>query len=292
MNELSVAVVILTYNAKKLVLQCLFDLLKSKSSRLKITPIVVVNGSRDGTVKEIAGKFPKTIIIDNQKNYGFSNGINFGLKLAVQQNYNWILLLNDDVRFNPEFLEELVREADKNSYSICGPLILTIDNKVWSNGGVIDKVRFSGGLIDYGKDKTVKKNQPVDFISGTAMLVKKEVFEKIGFLDEDYFLYYDDVDFCFRAKKTGFNSYIVPSAQITHLETLTIKKNSASHYYHAAKSHLIFVFKRAPFSLKIREVFRALKTITELIKEKNKVKQKFELLAIRNFFLKRIWLLE
>lgn len=284
-----IALIILTCNKKALILSCLNSLKKVNKKNIKLTTIVVDNGSKDETVETIIKKYPEVIVIDNKINYGFAKGINCGLRFAYQQDCQYILLLNNDIIPDKDFLIKLISQAKRNSYYICGPKILTKDNKIWSIGGVIDKVRFSGGLIGYGQEESLNfKNQKVDFISGTAMLVKREVFEKIGFFDEDYFFYYEDLDFCFRAGKAGFKSYLVPSSEIIHLESKTIKKNSPSHYYHAAKSHLIFVFKRAPLKIKIREFLRLGKTTTELIFGKNLMKRKYELLAIKDFFLLKL----
>ncbi len=265
-KKLQVSVVILTFNSLELILNCLKSLKKISLVNIDLTTIVVDNGSKAGVVENIQQKYPQVIVIDNKKNYGFARGINYGLKLAYEQNTDYILLLNDDTLLSKDFLKKLVNESEKNCYYISGPLIKTANNTIWSLGGTIDKLRFSGGLIGYGQKNNISdKNQLVDFISGTAMLVKREVFEKVGFMDEDYFLYYDDVDFCFRAKKMGYDSYIIPSSKIIHLETATIKKNSPAHYYHSAKSHLIFVFKRAPIVIKLRELLRLGKTVIELL---------------------------
>lgn len=287
-KKLKIVIVVLTYNHAQLALSCLFSLSRIKKSNYSVSTVVVDNGSSDKTSAIISQKYPRIKIIRNKKNYGFSKGINSGLKYAFKKGYDWIIMLNDDTKVPQNFLTGLLPIALKNSFAICGPKIKTIDNKIWSLGGKIDKLRFSGGLIAYGKKDNKKlSNRKVDYISGTAMLVKREVFEKIGFLDEDYFLYYDDADFCFRASKAGFNSYLIPEVEIKHLETVTIKKNSPSHYYHAAKSHLIFVLKRAPLKIKIRELLRLFKTIFELV-SKDPVKRKYELLAIKDFCLGRI----
>lgn len=284
-NTPKVFIVVLTYNSKRLVLSCLANLANLNKKNFSLFLVVVDNGSTDGTADAVIKNYPEVTLIDNKKNYGFAKGINYGLRFAYQQGADWMLLLNDDTVLPRDFLQKLLRISLKKNYDISGPKIKTLDNKIWSLGGVINPLRFSGGLISYGEeDKKNLKEQKVDFISGTVMLVKKKVFARIGFLDEDYFLYYDDVDFCYRALQKGFLSYLVPQAEITHLETATIKKNSPSHYYHAAKSRLIFVFKRAPFIIKIRELIRLGKTIIELIFEKNLTKRKYEFWAICDFF--------
>lgn len=286
-NISSVAVVILTHNFPEMLYDCLKSIEASSTRNLDLTIVVVDNGSKIKYFEKLKSKFPKVILITNDKNYGFAKGINYGMKFAFNQGYQWILLLNDDTILPPKSLEILVSDAQLYSYGICGPKILSTDGKIWSMGGRLDKKRFSGGLLGYRIDNNnYINNSEVDFISGTAMLINRKVIAKIGFPDEDYFLYYDDVDYCFRAKTIGFKSYIVPESQIVHLESATIKKNSSAHYYHSAKSHLIFVFKRAPLYVKLRELFRIPKTISELLRS-TPLKRKYELLALADFFFGR-----
>lgn len=284
-----VAVVILTCNALELLKDCLDSLKNNKNNHYQITIFVVDNDTKNDTGSIIASKYPEVILIQNKINYGFSKGINFGLRLAYKLNFDWIMLLNDDTIVKPETIINLIKESERNKYLISGPVILTKDGNIWSEGGILDKLRYSGGLSGFGqKKKAITKNTKTGFVSGTAMLVHNNVFKKVGFLDEDYFLYYDDVDFCFRASLKGMPSYIIPSSQIIHLETATIKKNSPSHYYHSAKSHLIFVFKRAPLNIKLREILRLFKTFFELMTNNDPVKKKYELKAISDFLLMRV----
>ncbi|MBI2029099.1 glycosyltransferase family 2 protein [Candidatus Gottesmanbacteria bacterium] len=274
-----VSIIILTCNSYILANQCI-DLVKKLTSKNYHKNIIVVdNGSKGDIVKKLAQEYPEIMIVDNKVNYGFSKGINYGIKLALDLKSNYIFLLNDDTIFDSFLMDRLIEKAENNKYLICGPQVLTKEGFVWSNGGMIDKKRFSGSLVDYGeKPSSDNKEKTVNFISGTAMLVKTSVFNKIGFLDEDYFLYYDDADFCFRAQKAGIQSIIIPSIKLIHLETVTIGKNSPSHYYHAAKSRLIFLFKHAPYWLKIREIMRLPKSILE--------SRKPELQAYFDFFFK------
>lgn len=285
-NSTTIAIIVLGYDSKKFVLDCLRYLKTIRKNGFEIQVIYVDNGSSDKTPEIVFKKYPEVIVIENRENYGFAKGVNFGVKFAYDQKFDYVLLLNPDVSFKENFLLDLVATVRKNSFLISGPKIITKDNKIWSLGGEIDKKRFSGGLIGYGeKDRESKDKEIVDYISGTAMFIHRSVFKKIGFFDEDYFLYYEDVDFCYRAKKAGINSYLVESSKIIHLESKIIKKNSFLHHYYASKSHLLFVAKRAPIVIKFRELVRTGKTILELLVEGNKTKKRAELTALKDFFL-------
>lgn len=285
----TVTIIILTYNSYSLVRNCLqlVNSLTSVSFNKKV--IVVDNGLKDNVSRKLSREFPSVVFVSNNINYGFAKGINFGIKLALNLNSDYIFLLNDDTLFKKNFLEILVKETLSNKYPISGPQVITPDNIIWSRGGSIDPLRMSGSLIDYGKkaNNGKKTSQVVDFISGTAMLVSSNVFKRIGLLNENYFLYYDDVDFCFRAKQYGFTSHIVYSSIITHLESKTVGKHSPSHYYYAAKSRLIFLFTQGSILIRLRELLRLPLSIAVLLTEKNARRRTYELMAYRDFFLLR-----
>lgn len=221
---------------------------------------------------------------DNTKNnLGYSGGINRILKKILHK-YDYFFIVNPDVIIKKDCLTLLVKALEKDkTIGIVGPKILQEAGKIWSLGGVLDKKRYSGGLIGYGKSdiKNNETKKSIDFISGTAMLINKNVFETIGFFAEEYFLYYEDVDFCLRAQKAGFNLAICPDAEITHFASSTIGINSPVQQYYMARNHMWIVEEFAPFSVKLHEFLRLPKT---LFQARDK---KYELLGIRDYFLRK-----
>ena len=119
------------------------------------------------------------------------------------------------------------------------------------------------------------------------MLVKNQVFKKIGLFDESYFLYYEDVDFCFRGRKAGYLSVFVPNSIVYHKFGATSKIGSPLHNYYTTRNHYIFVEKYAPLKEKMRELFRTPKTITEFFLSKDEVRKKYSILGVRDYFLRR-----
>lgn len=222
-------------------------------------------------------------VVDNTiNNIGYGGGINSALKKIIKK-YKYFLILNPDVSFKRPFINPLLSAfQNSSSVGIVGPKILDEKGRIWANGGILNPVRFSGGLKDIGKENS-KTTIPFesDFVSGTAMLIKKEVFEKIGLFSEEYFLYYEDVDFCTRAKNAGFSSVTNPSAILVHSASSSVGKNSPLMQYYMARNHLLFEEKFAPIGIKIREIIRLPKTIFEARK------RKYELLGIRDFFLRK-----
>jgi GT2 family glycosyltransferase len=176
----------------------------------------VDNASADGSFEGARKKFPQAFFVKNSKNIGFAAGNNIGIRLSLQKGAEYVLLLNNDTLVKPDFLGKLIDVFKKTPRAgIASPIILDKKGKVWFSGGRIDWLRMR--TVHLGKVFS-KNPYHSQFITGCAICVKKEVFRKIGLLDEDFFLYYEDADFSLRARKTGFENIVVPSSRITHLE--------------------------------------------------------------------------
>lgn len=220
---------------------------------------------------------------NTKKNLGYGGGINRILKNILKK-YDAFFILNPDIILGRNCLNSLIEILKGDArIGIVGPKILDGSGKLWSLGGELDKTRYSGGLIGYGKKNgstlLTNKINHVDFISGTAMLIRKEVFEKIGLFAEDYFLYYEDVDFCFRARQAGFDLAINTNAVITHFASRTVGKDSPQMLYYLARNHMLFVERFASLQVKLHELFRLPKTVYQ--------ERKYGRLGIRDYFLRR-----
>lgn len=239
-------------------------------------------GKLRGSLKE--NGITDAVFVDNKKdNVGYAGGINKALKGNISK-YDYFFILNPDIVLKKDCLRNLlsVIAVDKD-LGIVGPKILDTKGHIWAMGGELNPIRYSGGLLHYGKPNRAFKEKLVitDFISGTAMLIRKEVFEKIGLFRDDYFLYYEDVDFCLRARKAGFCLAVVPSAEIVHAASSSTGKGSPLMQYYMARNHLIFMQRFAPLHLKIRELIRLPKTLYQA------KKRKYELLGIRDYFIRK-----
>ncbi len=227
---------------------------------------------------ERIGLSKKTIFVkDNtNNNIGYAGGINKIIKSKLK-NFDYFLILNPDIQIKNNFVKPLVSILDKNQADIVGPMIFTDNGKVWGTGGIIDKKRYSASM----SIKILKHLTFVDFVLGTAFMVRKDVFEKIGLLDEDYFLYYDEVDFCMRARKSGFRLAMSPESSIYHYGSFSVGKDSNAMLYYMARSHMYFLEKYAPLRIKIRELIRFPRTIWQARKSK------YEVLGIIDYFLRK-----
>lgn len=284
MQDKRIFTVILNFQSGKFLLKCVGSVLKTDSLPLEI--IVVDNASTDESVRMVETQFRKVKIIRNVKNLGFAGGNNVGIRYALKNNADYIFLLNPDATIETNTISNLLETMEKGGQSgIVGPKICSPDGKIWSCGGKVDIKRFTAGLIGFGeKDRAQYNNKKeADFISGTAMFIAREVFEKIGFLTEDYFLYYEDVDFCMRAKKSGFKLYFSPHSVVYHDWSFVVGRKSPQKDYFMARNHLLFLERHAPFFVKFRELLRLPKTICEHCRKG----EKFALLGIKDYFLRR-----
>lgn len=236
MSRVSVAVIIVTYRSAELAIQAMESVHRERmNSDLEIRLIVVDNCS--GDYEEIS-RYVRTRawqswvqIIVAPKNGGFAYGNNLGIGAAfsgVMPDY--IYLLNPDAQVRPNAIWIMVQFLEQNPQaSIAGSSIETVDGAAWPYAfrfpglasEIIDKLEF--GLItrilkQWEVPVTMTAEaQPVDWISGASMMIRPIVFLTIGGMDENYFLYYEETDFCLRAKKAGFQTWYVPASRVMHV---------------------------------------------------------------------------
>jgi len=150
---------------------------------------------------------------------GYVIANNQGIELALKRSADYILLLNNDTVVERNFLDILINYAERNKdFGILSPKILYYNSdKIWSMGGCISYL--TGLAIMIGKGKNSEEYNKIiepDFVTGCAMLIKREVIEKVGMLDPVYFAYYEDVDYCFRVKNVGYKIRVIPKSIVWH----------------------------------------------------------------------------
>ncbi|GBE16975.1 N-acetylglucosaminyl-diphospho-decaprenol L-rhamnosyltransferase [bacterium BMS3Abin15] len=247
-NSPKIFIIILNYNGESTIKQCLNSVFQMDYPNFEV--VVVDNNSSDGSLELAKGFFPKAHFIKNEKNVGFAAGNNVGVRFALEKMADYVFLLNNDALIKKDTLLKLVDAAEKDKNAgVVGPVIFK---------GNTDDIWFAGGEIKWLTMRAVHDNSGVNsrvnsfktqYVSGCAMLIKKEVLKKTGLLSEDFFLYYEDVDFCVQAEKNGFYSLIVPGAEVFHFEKS--EQNKKSKTYWLVISGLIFFKKNTPLFLKL-----------------------------------------
>lgn len=215
----SVAIIIVNWNRKEDTLACLESLSRITYPNARV--IVVDNGSSDGSAQAVRGLFGRAMVIALPQNLRFAGGNNIGLREVLARGDDYALLLNNDTLVEPDFLDHLITAAESDpKIGLAGPKILYCDRPgvIWFAGGVL---KASWGYVrHYGlrRPDNGRFDQPkkVSFLTGCCLLIRREVLETVGLLDEGYYLYSEDADYCLRARRAGFELYYEPQARIFH----------------------------------------------------------------------------
>lgn len=256
-----VAVVILNYRVKDLLVECVKSVQKSSYKDIRI--YVVDNDSRDGLEKEIE-KMDGVKFIQTGANLGYTGGNNIGIKKALEDGANFIFILNPDTEVDPSCISEGLAVMEDEQVGVVGPKILFPDKKtIWYAGGILDKLNVIGSHrgADEKDCSQYDAEEETDYVSGAAMLVKAEVFEKIGLFDERYFLYYEDSDFCHRAKQSGFKIMYAPKAIIFHQNAKSTGLGSSLQDYYISRNRFLFASKFLPLRTQLALLKEALRNI-------------------------------
>jgi len=242
-----VVVVILNYKAKDEALKCIQSVKKSDYQNVDI--LVIDNNSQDGLGEVLVGS-KEVEYIQTGDNLGYTGGNNIGIKKAIEKGADYIFILNADAELERTAISNLVEVAESKDAGIVGPKILFNDKQtIWYAGGKLDLANVIGGHRgvdekDHGQYEMIEETENV---TGGAMFVGREVFEKIGFFDDKYFLYYEDSDFCFRAKKEGFKLFYAPKAIVYHENAKSTGLGSPLQDYFITRNRMIFASKFLPF---------------------------------------------
>jgi GT2 family glycosyltransferase len=209
-----VAIIIVTWNRRSDLLECLDSLAKLSYPTYEV--IVVDNASTDGSAHEVSQRFPHVTLIKNVENLGFVGGNNIGIDLARGKGAEYIFLLNDDTIVTPDLITELVKIAESAiDIGIVGASVYSYHQptEVLFKGGNINRWFGTTASEDSEPLKAVRQ---FDYVAGCSMLVKKNVIDKIGLLDSRFFMYFEDTDWCFRARKAGYRIVCTPQAKVWH----------------------------------------------------------------------------
>ena len=201
-------------------------------------------------------------IINNSENVGYARANNLGITEALKGQADYILLLNDDTVVSPDFLDILVRIGEESAdVGMLGPAIFYFDDpeNIWFTGAQYDVETCMVSTDGFDRIQQRKDLQLIqsDYITGCALLVKRKVWEKIGLLDERFFLYWEDVDLGIRAKTAGFRIMLVPSARIWHKVSVSSGgPDSPLKAYHKTRSHLQMAKLHTPWALnRLQRIF-------------------------------------
>lgn len=291
-----IGLVILHFNKPDLTEACLESVRQLGTKSFKIEVIVVNNNPLEKIVV-LKKKFPEFIFLKTSKNLGYAGGNNFGIKKALARKADFVLLLNNDTLLDKKMVVEFLKTAKTNKQAgILGPKIYFAPGCEFHRQRYQEKDRgkviwYAGGLVDWqniiashrGVDEVdqgqYSQLEATDFVSGCAMLVRREVFEKVGLFDENYFLYLEDVDFCQRVKRRGYKIIFVPSAKVWHANAGSSEVGGPLHDYYLTRNRMLFGFKYASWRTKLALIRESLKILFK--------GNPWQKLGIRDFYLRR-----
>lgn len=245
-----VHVVVLNFNGLAFNEACLRSLAASSYPATRV--LLVDNGSSDGSVAWVERNRPDVGILRTGVNGGWAVGNNAGIRRALAEGAAYVWLLNNDTEMEPGCLGPLVEAAERDpQVGIVAPRMrfFADRSRVWFEGGEVSREE----LLTRHCDLERFRGLPADrrYVSGCAMLVRREVFERTGLIDERFFMYYEDADFCLRAAAAGFRAEVAPDGVLYHKVAASSggvsEHMSPFHAYHILRSEMLFWRKHLGF---------------------------------------------
>jgi GT2 family glycosyltransferase len=238
---MDLSIIIVNWNTRNLLVQCLSSIYQTVRT-VEMEVWVVDNGSKDGSGTAAVEKFPKTKFVQNKVNFGFARANNQVLNLAAGR---YLLLLNPDTKVSSGAVEKLI--SFMNAHPEAGGAGAQLINSDGSKqNSIANFPSLATELLNKnvlrwlfpkqfpGKERNYSESVEVDSVIGACMIVRREALEQVGLLDEDYFLFLEETDWCYRMKRVGWKIYHVPQAEVYHFQgksTETERKRAKVEYY-------------------------------------------------------------
>lgn len=219
MNEPFVYIIILCWNGKKWLNDCLSSVVHTAYSNFKI--LLVDNGSSDGSVEYVRKHFPQIEILLNRDNLGYAEGNNRGIRLALQNGADYIALLNQDIKVEPNWLLNCLDTfRNYNNMGILSPMQYNYEGSAIDSNFLNLLMNENSGFKEQYYKGELGKMYEVMRVIGAAMIVRRDVFEKVGLFDSLYYCYYEETDLCRRTRYHGFKIGIITTSKVFHWHTL------------------------------------------------------------------------
>lgn len=247
-----VGVIVLCYNGVDLTLECLSSIYKQHYPNLDV--MVIDNGSQDGTADIVRTAYPQVQVKNTGENLGYAGGNNIGMQIALEHGAEYLFLLNNDTRVYPDCISALVKAISAHSrVGIVGPMVYT-----WDRGRIISS---AGGYIDWrqadaantGAGEVDRARYParlVDYINGCGLMVRRSAIERAGMLDQKYYMYYEETDWCQRVRRAGYEVRFIPEARMRHKAPIHSGELGPTTIYYQTRNRLLFFARYTQFSMK------------------------------------------
>jgi hypothetical protein len=297
-SEKRISIAILNYNGENYLKKFLPSIIKYSDKKLS-SIYVIDNDSSDDSILLIKQKFPSVNIILNKKNYGYAKGYNLGLK-KIKSDY--IVLINNDVEVTKNWLLPMFHSMEeKNNIGSCQPKILSYENRnlfeyAGAAGGYIDFLGypycrgriFNTLELDKGQYDSSKE---IFWSSGACMMIRNDLFKKLGGFDQIFYAHMEEIDLCWRIKRLGLKNFCFPKSRVYHLGGGTLNYNNPKKTFLNFRNNLIMITKNEPLmsiiiKLPIRLFLDFFASIYLLIKNKSLIHFLEVIKAYISFILK------
>jgi hypothetical protein len=242
---LKLGIVILHFNRAETTISCLQAVMVSDYRNYEV--VIVDNGSKNDSVDFIRSQYPDQVILETGENLGYAGGNNYGIRYFLEKDIDYVLILNDDAILAPDTLSLLSLAAEDHPRAgFLAPIVLMKEQPevIFSVGmrfnEVFNPIHNGLGEVNQGQYSQILQ---MDALTGSALLVSRQVIEKIGMLDERFFLYFEEVDWCYRGKQAGFEIIAIPQAHVWHPDTRVRDENSILLSYYLTRNSLYFLKK-------------------------------------------------
>jgi len=238
--------VVLNWNGWRDTAACVSSLAQMRYVNNQV--IVVDNGSENDSACQLKSEFPSLQLIETGQNLGFAAGCNIGIQRAIEQSADFVWLLNNDTIVDPEALQRLVHEAQGDRR------IAAVGSAIYFMEEPQQLQAWGGGHVNFwlGRSRHFLAPVPdeaVDFITGASMLVSRAALGSVGLLDEQFFMYWEDADFCFRLRNAKWKLAVAGDSKVWHKGSASVGKNSVNldTYFNASAARFFRKHATAPF---------------------------------------------
>ncbi|KAA3664712.1 MAG: glycosyltransferase family 2 protein [Chloroflexi bacterium] len=291
--------VVVNWNQPQLTLDCLASLKEQNYGNFSV--VLVDNGSEDDSVTAVRAAYPDVTVLENGRNLGIAGANNTGINHALKTDVDYVFLLNNDTTVDPDMLTHLVTVAESEpDIGITGPTMLYFDQPdvIWCAGNSVNWNNGDTWRLDENSPLSILQDatcRDVNFITSCAVLIKREIFDKVGLMDERFFIYYDETDWFYRATEGGWRSVHVPWAKMWHKVSATMGEFSPTTDYYMVRNNFLYLSKNLKGFKRVKALtlatIRNIKVIAAYTLKNRSVdrlrNRNAKALALRDAFLQR-----
>jgi GT2 family glycosyltransferase len=248
-NRPKIGVVTVTYDSEPVICEFMDSLMKQTETEFVV--YVIDNASSDKTLERLSEyRAPNVFVTRSPTNIGVAAGNNLGILAALKDGCAAVLLINNDTVFDSDLLSTLWTGLQQYKCDMIVPKILYFDDpqKIWCAGGYFSRIRGSARHFGHDQKDNGAFDRPrlVSYSPTCCMLIRAEVFARIGFMDSNYFVYFDDTDFCLRAHQAGLRLFYLPAARLLHKVGSLTGGESDFYYRYTIRNHVYYFLKHFP----------------------------------------------